>query len=128
MASDLQRLQDLRHQFSQEITVEELMATFPVSERKDAVGLLQRADRRGLGRFVLGRGSNKTRLIWKELQETPESAGEPDLEAASSRLARASLDYVFPLAEFNVQIRLPRDLSAAEAERIARFIASLAMP
>lgn len=43
--------------------------------------------------------------------------------------AENAMSYAFPLREnFTVHLRLPRDLSDAEAERIAAFIKSLVMP
>ena len=125
MAGDslFQRLLELRARFPSELTVDDAMHALNLAERVEVVGLLQRAGKRGYGRFVVGRGSNKTRVVWK-------SSEAPDRQRASateeSVAIRPSLEHVFPLKEFNVQLTLPRDLTSLEAERISRFVASLA--
>lgn len=120
-----QRLKDLRDQFPREISAEDVMDELKL-ERREAVNLLKEADKRGLGRFVLGRGSNKTRIVWKAAQYSPMEDVIPDTTLSQMGNSRASLEHTFPLNEFNVEIRLPRDLTSSEAERIARFVASLA--
>lgn len=122
---DLSNLLALRSRLPKDISADYLEKEFSLT-RKEAVGLLQLADERGFGDFVVGRGSQPTRLVWKEGKGPSSEVGSH--VTASSETARVSMDYVFPLAEFNVHIRLPRDLTSAEAERIARFVASLAMP
>jgi hypothetical protein len=126
MASDrlFQQLLDLRALYPSELTVDDAMQALNLAERMEVVRVLQRAGKRGYGRFVVGRGSNKTRVIWK----SPEGSADDQKSTANDErtTARASLDHVFPLKEFNVALRLPRDLTSSEAERVSRFIASLA--
>lgn len=111
-------------------TVESITKRYNV-ERRDAVEALKQLSMEGLGRFVVGRGSSgnfPTRLEWgasgyKHLYK--------DIEATPSHNRsnqRSYLDYTLPLdATSDAFLRVPRDLSEAEAERIAMFIASLAV-
>jgi hypothetical protein len=125
MASDrlFQQLLDLRARYPSELTVDDAMQALNLAERMEVVRVLQRAGKRGYGRFVVGRGSNKTRVIWRSEGSTDDQKSTANDDRTA---ARASLDHVFPLKEFNVALKLPRDLSSSEAERISRFIASLA--
>jgi hypothetical protein len=127
MAGDhlFQKILDLRGRYPAELTVEDAMQALNLTERAEVVGMLQRAEQRGFGRFVVGRGSNKTRIIWKS-PDTLYERQPPTVSDEGTTAARASLSHVFPLKEFNVELRLPRDLTSSEAERISKFVTSLA--
>lgn len=111
--------------FPKEIAAKEVAKALSM-EHKDAVHLLQVAAKQGFGDFVVGRRGKLTRFVWKK-NHTPSSATTSST-TASSRPARVGMDYVFPLGEFDAELRLPRDLTGAEADRIGRFLASLAEP
>jgi hypothetical protein len=91
-------------------------------EAKDAVEALKRLESKGVGRYVVGRGSFPTRLEWG----TPKSM-ENNEQASSSRWQQpAYIDYQYPLDNDRYgTLRIPKDISREEAEDFAGFASSI---
>lgn len=108
-------------------TAEFLMEKFRV-ERRDAVEALKQLSMEGLGRFVPGRGSFNTRLEWRISPHSDYQSGSKSPPFQQDGNQRKYLDHTFPLdASSDAFLRLPRDMSEAEAERIINYVRSLAV-
>ncbi|MGH6836998.1 MAG: hypothetical protein ACREC9_16025 [Methylocella sp.] len=95
----------------------------------------------GCGRFLIGRKSHKTRMAWdysirslaaaaqggaQAIEEIDPEFVEDSIEADEEEETHGLLTHEFQLrARDKVQIKLPSDLSAKEAERLAAFIKTL---
>lgn len=119
------------------LTAEDVVAKHGV-ERREAIEVLKKLEQWGLGQFKVGRGSSghfKTRIEFKNgwyetLSAVPPvpviENNEPRVDSAECP-KRACIPHIFPLDEtLNAQLTLPRDLSKSEAERLIKFVESLA--
>jgi len=83
------------------------------------------------GKFVLGRRGYPTRLVWEidAISAGKVAKGEAEAVAAAAdedAPPPGMMDVEYPLRdEQTITLRLPRDLSEREAERLAKFIISL---
>jgi hypothetical protein len=102
--------------------------------RGDVVGVLQRLDEVGCGRFIPGRKGHPSRFEWAvnlvdvgraaagESIETFEAASDSDPDDGQDVL----LEHHFRLRkDLEVPFRLPADFTAAEAARLAAFIQTI---
>jgi hypothetical protein len=115
------------------LTIDEIKRTYNL-EHEEALKVLKLLRDEGLGRFVVGRGSSgkfKTRIEWLGVSSSVASPAisrpETGKDAGGARGARVCINYNFPLDDaLDIALGIPRDLTLAEAERISRFIKSLA--
>jgi hypothetical protein len=121
-------------------------------DREQVVQFLQTLHAIGIGELIAGEGGRRPRFVWgyplrevprvasgetwelQPLQDLPEHGdGEPagdreddDDILGDQHVRRASIKHVFRLREdFSVKMRLPADLTAGEAFRLADFIKTL---
>lgn len=110
----------------------------PGASRSDIVRLCQALERLGCARFVVGRRSHPSRLVWnispKRIGKV--ASGEWDvLEPMADQEQRPAGEtieseelIVHPYTlrpNLQIEIKLPRTLTAREAERVANFIRTL---
>ncbi len=107
-------------------------------DRRRAVDGLKTASEMGAGRFIVGRGSGKTRIAWYKDQVSKfldEPVSEPDLGGARDTFTRKQADQTqsnaASLHQYNVKLHrrnvvvtlsLPMELSADDVERIHTFL------
>lgn len=104
------------------------------------VSILKKIDEGGIGKFTTGRRGKSSRF---KSEYSLKSFGEVAIGEASSLenfvpLSLAEIDqieslnlkeYSFPLThDQNLTIRLPKDLTQEQAERLSQFIKSMALP
>lgn len=108
---------------AKEVTIEECMEQERM-ERKEAYEFFKSLEQSGLGRVVLGRGSNQTRLVWADRGGVTRGSDETTARSGF----RVQQSYTVPLnADGDKALfTLPVDLSKDEAERLCGFIRSLA--
>jgi hypothetical protein len=102
--------------------------------RGDVIRVLQRLEELGCGRFVAGRKGHPSRFEWAVglVDVGRVAAGEPvvQIEAAPANEVEEPsddlLEHNFRLRrDMSVPLRLPADLTSAEASRLAAFIQTL---
>jgi hypothetical protein len=119
-------------------TLEALMDQFSGHDRyRDVVPALKLLQEQGKGKFVVGRKKHPSRFICDDRvltrhQVKSESDGtDGDEDASRVRNARSVppvgfLSHSFPLRRsLVVSLRLPTDITKAEAERLSQFILSI---
>lgn len=115
------------------LTVDDVKNAYRI-EHREALEVLKTLAKEGLGRFVVGRGSSgqfKTRIEWLEspisiaIQSKATFKSEELLEETSNR---DLINRSFPLnGKLEIVLSLPRNLTTSEAERISKFVMSLAI-
>jgi hypothetical protein len=103
-------------------------------DRAAVVDVFRRLEKLDLGKFVVGRRGQPSRLEWRyrlqdvgqaaagEITEIEEAIGVDEEEASASRTTR----HTFQLRpESAVTLDLPSDLTQHEAQRLAEFIKTL---
>ncbi len=100
--------------------------------RGDVIKVLQRLEKLGCGYFVAGRKGHPSRFVWSVglVDVGRVAAGESvKIEPAPANEAEPAddlLEHHFRLRkELDVPLRLPADLTTAEAARLAAFIQTL---
>jgi hypothetical protein len=107
--------------------------------KSQLIALFRHLETLGIGRFVEGRKGWETRFVWSALslqvskaaqgQETDIEEFESDVEdemMADAECHFDALSHSFHLRpDFQVELALPADFSATEAERLAVFVRSL---
>jgi hypothetical protein len=121
------RLLEAAMQRGGEIELNELVQLFPDRERfGDIVPALRLLSKEGKGRFVLGRRGASTRFICTPAVVERRAKGGTSTRESSPGSSPLK-QYEFPVRRGIIaDLRLPHDLTKAEAERLSRFI--LAIP
>jgi hypothetical protein len=106
-------------------------------DRKGTIEIFKRLEKIDVGFWMVGRHSNPTRLFWKcqsnelakkvlEEIEQREMASESGDAAVTEEVLPMTIDHSFQLRPDNMlQIRLPRDVTDKEAERLAAWVRTL---
>ena len=89
----------------------------------------------GVGTFIVGRHSHKSRFVWTvrntdlaraAIGETTDIPDPPESDAPESESDEFALEHSYNLREdFAVDFELPVDLTEGEAKRLSSFIKSL---
>lgn len=115
------------------IEVETAMSVLNL-DRGEIIKLFQAAEQQGLGTFKVGRRNFKSRFLRGVQTNLDESFhAKPDENGAGERLetlaqTRGWVEHTFPIdANTDAKLRLPRDLTPSEADRVSRFVQSLAI-
>jgi hypothetical protein len=128
-----------RERNSTESTVDRLSQVTDLS-RADVIAVLRVLASMGLGEFVIGRRGQKSRLEWKvgcvsvarvARGEATNIVATEDIavaekESAGKGGAHETLIHIFRLRpDFPVEMELPANLTASEAQRLADFVRTL---
>jgi hypothetical protein len=91
-------------------------------EKKDAVEILKRLERKGVGKYVVGRGGFDTRFEWGGTKSV-----EDNEQVAPSRWQQpAYIDYQYPLDNDRYgTLRIPKDIKPQEADDFKEFANSV---
>ena len=99
------------------------------------ISFFKRMEGLGVGTFIVGRHSHKSRFAWTvkntdlaraAIGETSEIPDPPEAESQEPEVEEYSLEHSYNLREdFSVDFELPVDLTEGEAKRLATFIKSL---
>jgi hypothetical protein len=104
--------------------------------RADVVTSMKELDRLRFGKFTVGRRSKESRMTWYvdlgalgQCAQGHEIDFDDPLEPAAPGNEAADIVHVFHLRpERRISLKLPSNLSAAEARRLADFILALPFP
>jgi hypothetical protein len=119
-----------------------LEASHPGVKDIDVVRIMKRLGKAGFGRFIPGRGSNRSRFEWSGVSSAKTDVapvfGTVDPAVTSPRPQSGSVvpatapdthRIMFRLRkDFTLDLQLPSDLSAEEAQRLTAFILALPAP
>lgn len=112
-----------------DITAEDLLSCNSAAQRGDAISFLHALEDAGCGLFRTGRRGRPTRLEWTSETTPQQLAVEIGIQASpmeSNGGRGMTLQHQFNIRpDFRVDLRLPQDLSVAEADRLASFVKTL---
>lgn len=115
-----------------ETTIEKLQVVLKLS-RSEAPELVNGIMDAGIGKRIIGRHGAKSRIVWEFTLQSIEKVARGETEVlqkvGSKPFASQHLiEYSYPLRDDEppITVKLPRDLTQRETERLAMFIQSLA--
>ena len=121
----------------------QLEARHPGIKDIDVVRIMQELEKADFGRFIPGRGTKRSRFEWTNLDSsrgmsyvssqaivprpvaTAPVVSQPTMTASAPDTHRISLGL---RKDFTVDLQLPRDLTAEEAQRLSNLILALPTP
>jgi hypothetical protein len=114
-----------------ETTIEKLQSALRLS-RSETPELVSGIVTSGIGKRIIGRHGAKSRIVWDFTLQSVErvASGETEiLQKVGSKpfTSQHLIEYSYPLRDDEppITIKLPRDLTRREADRLAMFIQSL---